>query len=120
MFPSQVAGPLEANDHFTPSFETVALSPTASFTLLFGVRDKHVREKKSKKMETVFWDHCSFLELCFTTFRDCSPLYLEQMCTEVPCAQPRTLSLVLAFSLRSVVRAGADGFQCYSKNKDRR
>lgn len=83
----------------------------------FGIRRGGGNQKRWKGYSG---SRCSFVELCFIALHDCSRLYLEQMYTEVPCAQARTLSLVLASSLWSIVKAGADGFHCYSKNKDHR
>lgn len=121
VFSSQVAGPLEANDHFTTHLEplhSLSLLPLCSY--LTRQKNMSVKRKKMDGWKWYFGLRCSFPEICFTTFRDCLCLYLAQMCTEVPCAQPRTLSLALASSLRSIVKAGADGFQCYSKNKNYR
>lgn len=123
-FPPRLQGHWRQVTTLPPSFETLALSPTPS---LLDEAEKHVLNKagrggeiKKKRWKRYFGSCCSFLVLCFTTLHDCMRLYLEQMYTEVPCAQPRTLSLALASSLRSIVKAGADGFQCYSKNKDHR
>lgn len=110
---------------YPPSFETLALSPTPSFMLLLDEAGKHLWNKEGGERNQKRWkgysgSRCSFVELCFTALHDCLRLYLEQTYTEVPCAQARTLSLVLASSLWSIVKAGADGFHCYSKNKDHR
>lgn len=124
VFSSQVAGPLEENDHFTTH-----LAPLHSYSFFplwsYLTRQKNTsvnrgEKKKQKRWKWYFGLRCSFPEICFTTFRDCLCLYLEQMCTEVPRAQPRTLSLALASFLRSIVKASADGFQWYSKNKNYR
>lgn len=83
---------------------------------LFDQAEKHECKKgKKKKREMIFW---ASLQRSGDLFHHLLWLLASVFRAEVPRSQPRTLSLALASSLRSIVKAGADGFQCSSKNKN--